>query len=208
SSDDEFAVAMRQAPVSGPGCPEALLRYVIRTQKTLIVDDASQPDPLCDADYMNRRHPRSILCLPLMKQAKLTGLLYFENALATHAFTPDRVAVLELLAAQAAISLENTLLYHDLQEREARIRRLVDSNIIGIVFWDTRGNISFANDAFLGMTGYSRQDLVSGAVSWKDMTPAEYHADDAQRVDQLRLSGQVPTREKEFFRKDGSRVPV
>jgi PAS domain S-box-containing protein len=58
------------------------------------------------------------------------------------------------------------------------------------------------------MTGYSRQDLVSGAVSWRDMTPAEYHADDAQRVDQLRLSLQVPTREKEFFRKDGSRVPV
>ena len=185
-----------------------MLRYVIRTQKTLILDDASRPDPLCDEDYVHRRHPRSILCLPLMKQAKLAGLLYFENTLATHAFTPDRIAVLELLAAQAAISLENTLLYSDLQEREARIRRLVDSNIIGILFWDTHGNISYANDAFLSMTGYTRQDLVSGAVSWKDMTPAEYHVYDAQRVDQLRLSGQLPPREKEFFRKDGSRVPV
>ena len=208
SSGDEFAVVMRQAPVSGPDCPEALLRYVIRTQKTLILDDASRPDPLCDEDYVRRRHPRSILCLPLMKQARLTGLLYFENSLATHVFTPDRVAVLELLAAQAAISLENTLLYRDLQEREARIRRLVDSNIIGILFWDANGNISYANDAFLSMTGYTRQELVSGAVGWKDMTPAEYHVDDAQRVDQLRLSGQQPAREKEFFRKDGSRVPV
>ena len=157
---------------------------------------------------MNRRHPKSIFCLPLMKQAKLTGLLYFENTLATHAFTPDRVAVLEILAAQAAISLENTLLYRDLQEREARIRRLVNSNIIGILFWDAGGNISYANDAFLSMTGYSRQELVSGAVSWKDIMPAEYHSEDAQRLEQLRLCEQIAPREKEFFRKDGSRIPV
>ena len=51
SKGDEFAVVMRQAPVSGPDCPEALLRYVIRTQKTLIVDDASRPDPFCDEEY-------------------------------------------------------------------------------------------------------------------------------------------------------------
>ena len=208
SNGDAFTVAMRQAPVSGPDCPEALLRYVIRTQKTLILDDASRPDPLCDPDYVNRRRPRSILCLPLMKQAKLTGLLYFENSLATHAFTPARVAVLEMLAAQAAISLENTLLYRDLQEREARIRRLVDANIIGILFWDADGNINYANDAFLRMTGYSRQELTSGAVSWKEMTPAEYEIHDGQRIDQLRLVGEVAPREKEFFRKDGSRVPV
>jgi PAS domain S-box-containing protein len=207
-SGDEFAVEMCHAPVSGPDCPEALLRHVVRTQKTLILDDASQLIPLCGEDYVHRRHPRSILCLPLIKQAKLAGLLYFENTLATHAFTPDRIAVLELLAAQAAISIENTRLYRDLQEREVHIRRLVDSNIIGILFWDAHGNISYANEAFLSMTGYTRQELVSGAVSWKDMTPTEYHVDDAQRIDQLRLSGQLPPREKEYFRKDGSRVPV
>jgi PAS domain S-box-containing protein len=208
ASGDAFEVVLCRTPLSGPDCPEALLRYVIRTQKTLILDDASRPDPLCDEDYVYRRHPRSILCLPLMKQAKPAGLLYFENTLATHAFTTDRVLVLELLAAQAAISLENTLLYTDLQEREARIRRLVDSNIIGILLWDAHGDISYANDAFLSMTGYSRQELVSGAVSWKDMTPANHHADDEQRVDQLRSSGQLPPREKEFFRKDRSRIPV
>ena len=208
SSGDEFAVVMRHGPISGPDCPEAILRYVIRTQKTLIVDDASRPDPLCDEAYVQHRRPRSMLCVPLIKQAKLTGLLYFENTLATHAFTPDRVAMLEMLAAQSAISLENTLLYRDLQDREARIRRLVDSNIIGILFWELPGRISYVNDAFLGMTGYTRQELVSGAVGWDEMTPPEYHAEGRQRIDQLRSSGELPPREREFFRKDGSRIPV
>lgn len=208
SKGDEFAVVMHRTPLSAPDCPEALLRYVIRSQKPLIVDDATQPDPLYGEEYVHRRHPRSILCLPLIKQAKLTGLLYLENTLTTHAFTPDRVAVLDLLAAQAAISLENTLLYRDLQEREARIRRLVDSNIIGILFWDGSGDISHANDAFLDMTGYSRQELVSGAVRWKDITPAEYRNEDTQRIEHLRLWGQIAPHEKEFLRKDGSRVPV
>jgi len=208
ASAEAFEVALCHRPLSGPDCPEVLLRYVIRTKKTLILDDVSRQNPLCDEDYVHRRHPRSILCLPLMKQAKLAGLLYLENTLTTHAFVTDRVLVLELLAAQAAISLENTLLYADLQEREARIRRLVDSNIIGILLWDAQGDIGYANDAFLSMTGYSRQEVISGAVSWKDMTPADHHADDEQRVDQLRLSGQLPPREKEFYRKDGSRIPV
>lgn len=208
SKGDEFVLVMHQTPLSVPDCPEALVRYVIRSQKPLIIDDATRPDPLYGEDYLHRRRPRSILCLPLMKQAKLTGLLYLENTLTTHAFTPDRAAVLDLLAAQAAISLENTLLYRDLQEREARIRRLVDSNIIGIFFRNARGDISYANDAFLNITGYSRQELVSGTVRWKDMTPAEYHTEDAQRIEHLRVWGQITPRENEFFRKDGSRVPV
>ncbi|MGV7216327.1 AAA family ATPase [Bradyrhizobium sp. UFLA05-112] len=208
SKGDEFTVVMHPSPLSAPDCPEALVRYVIRSQKPLIVDDATRPDPLYGERYVHRRPPRSILCLPLMKQAKLTGLLYLENTLTTHAFTPDRVAVLDLLAAQAAISLENTLLYRDLQEREARIRRLVDSNIIGILFWDGSGDISYANDAFLSMTGYSRQELVSGTVRWNDMTPAEYRNEDRQRIEHLRIWGQNAPREKEFIRKDGSRVPV
>jgi GAF domain-containing protein len=84
-----------------------------------------------------------------LKQRRLTGLLYLENTLTSSAFTPDRTAVLELLAAQAAISLENTRLYSDLQEREAKVRRLVDANIIGIFIWDFDGHIHEANDAFL-----------------------------------------------------------
>jgi GAF domain-containing protein len=94
----------------------------------------------------------------MVKQSNLIGVLYLENNLASHAFTPARISVLELLASQAAISLENARLYNDLQERETRIRRLVDSNIIGIFIGDSRGGIIEANEAFLDMLGYSHDD--------------------------------------------------
>jgi PAS domain S-box-containing protein len=146
--------------------------------------------------------------LPLVKQAKLIGVLYLENNLASHVFTPSRISVLELLASQAAISLENARLYSDLQEREARIRRLVDSNIIGVVIWDVQGRIIDANQAFLDMVGYGREDLVSGRLRWTELTPAEWRDADEQIIAELKAVGTLQPREKEYLRKDGSRVPV
>jgi PAS domain S-box-containing protein len=123
-------------------------------------------------------------------------------------FTSSRISVLELLASQAAISLENAHLYSDLQEREARIRRLVDSNIIGVVIWDVQGRIVDANQAFLDIVGYAREDLVSGRLRWRELTPAEWHDADEQALAELKALGTVHQREKEYFRKDGSRVPI
>ena len=138
ASGDQVEVVLCQKPINGIVCPETLVRYVIRTHESVILDDASRPNLFSEDDYLRGRQANSILCLPLIKQARLTGLLYLENTLTPRAFTPDRTAILELLAAQAAISLENTRLYSDLQEREAKVRRLVDSNIIGIFIWDFR----------------------------------------------------------------------
>jgi len=144
----------------------------------------------------------------LVKQSKLIGVLYLENKLASHVFTPSRISVLELLASQAAISLENALLYNDLQEREAKIRRLVDSNIVGIVFWDVEGRIIDANRAFLDIVGYTQEDLVSGRLRWTELTPAQWRDADEQIIAELKAARTLQPREKEYFRKDGSRVPV
>jgi PAS domain S-box-containing protein len=208
ASGDQVEVGLSQATITGSTCPEALLRYVIRTHERVILDDASRPSLFSEDEYLRRRPPRSILCLPLLRRGKLAGLLYLENTLTSHAFTPERVVPLELLAAQAAISLENTRLYSDLQEREARVRRLVDSNIIGIVIWDVEGRIIEANDAFLEMVGYSRDDLVSGRMQWTAMTPAEWRAGDRRWWEEMQATGRAEPVEQEYFRKDGSRVPV
>jgi PAS domain S-box-containing protein len=185
-----------------------VLHTVIRTRESVILDDALAQNPFSADEYISQKRARSVLCLPLVKQSKLIGVLYLENKLASHVFTPSRISVLELLASQAAISLENARLYYDLQEREARIRRLVDSNIVGIVFWDVQGRIIDANQAFLDMVGYAREDLVSGRLRWTELTPAERRDADDQSIAELKALGTLQPREKEYFRKDGSRVPV
>ena len=96
-----------------------------------------------------------------------------------------------------------------LEENEKRLRRFYDSGLIGVIYWTTDGKILEANDAFLTMTGYSRTDLESGRIDWAGMTPPEYHARDAASLTELKQEGRnrVPF-EKEYIRKDGSRIPI
>jgi formate hydrogenlyase transcriptional activator len=96
----------------------------------------------------------------------------------------------------------------ELVEREARIRRLVDANIIGVLISNLDGQITESNDAFLKMVGYSREDLVSGQIRWTDLTPTEWQAVSEQAVAKIKATGACEVFEKEYCRKDGSRVPV
>jgi PAS domain S-box-containing protein len=95
-----------------------------------------------------------------------------------------------------------------LQESEAKFRRLVESNIIGIYFGDFSGRIFEANDAFLSMMGYTRTELEAGKLYWNRMTPPEYEALDRQRVAEIQAYGACSPFEKEYIRKDGIRVPI
>ena len=212
TNGDSVAVDLRDEPLTAAMLPESVLRYVLRSGESVIFDDASAQSSAVTDPYIVQRHARSLLCLPLLNQAKLIGVLYLENNLAPRVFAPARITVLKLLASQAAISLENTRLYCDLAEREAKIRRLVEANIIGIfirsVTGDVDGPIVEANDAFLRMVGYDREDLISGRITWAQLAPPEWRDADARAVAELKKTGILPAYEKEYFRKDGSRVPV
>ncbi len=91
---------------------------------------------------------------------------------------------------------------------EAKIRRLVEANIVGIVMWNLEGAITGANEAFLQIVQYTREDVASGGVRWTDLTPAEWRGCDERAVAELKATGVFQPFEKEYFRKDGSRVPV
>ena len=119
-------VVLRQASVTAADLPSSVFQYVLRTKESVLLHDASGQNTFAADEYIRGHHPRSVLCLPLLKQTRLLGVLYLENSLTPHAFTPARMAVLKLLASGAAMSMENTRLYSDLQEREARIRALKD----------------------------------------------------------------------------------
>jgi PAS domain S-box-containing protein len=208
TSGETIVARLGGASVAEAKVPESIVHYVVRTKESVILDDALVQNPFSADPYIRQQRARSVLCLPLIKQARLMGVLYLENNLAAHVFTPARITVLKLLASQAAISLENTYLYRDLEEREAKIRRLVDANIVGIFIWNLDGDIIDANEAFLKMVGYGREDLVSGSVRWTDLTPPQWRERDNQAAAELKATGTIEPFEKEYLRKDGSLVPV
>ncbi len=185
----------------------SVVLYVARTNDPVVLDNASAKGVFKDDPYVRDNRLRSVLCVPLKNQGSGVGILYLENNLTPGAFTPGRFALLKLLASQAAASLEKARLYRDLQERESRIRRLVDSNIIGIVIWGRDGRLLDANDAFLQMTQYTREDIVEG-LAWYDMTPPDWRTQVESEFSELTTSGAMQPREKEYFRRDGTRVRV
>jgi PAS domain S-box-containing protein len=161
------------------------------------------------------------LATPLLREGTPTGVILVRR-LEVQPFSDSQIALLETFADQAVIAIENVRLFEaerqrtlelthanrDLAEREAKIRRLVDANIIGMFISGLRGRILEANDAFLHLVGYDRDDLVSGRIRWTDLTPSEWRERDKRALAELSSSTIPQPYEKEFFRKDGSRVPV
>jgi predicted ATPase/signal transduction histidine kinase/CheY-like chemotaxis protein len=123
TSGETLSVSFRQASVTAAEVPDSVLHYVIRTRESVILDDASAQSAFSADEYVRRNHIRSVLCLPLINQTVLTGVLYLENNLAPRVFTPARSAVLKLIASQAAISLENAHLYMDLKKENNERQR-------------------------------------------------------------------------------------
>ena len=215
--DDSVQVMLGQAFVILPKFPESILRYVIRTRERVILEDASVQNLFSADEYLHRTHSRSILCLPLLKLGELTGVLYLENSLTPSVFTPDRLAVLELLASQTAISLENSRLYADLRHEnsdrtkaeealrasEERWRKLFENSSAGIAQFAPDGRLIAANLALQKMLGYTEEEL-------QGLTPLEFTlkkdraATEAWIAESAEGRRQVHRIERRLLRKDGS----
>ena len=176
-------VTVRRTAVTPSDLPQSALHYVMRTRERVVLDDASVSSWYAEDEYVRRQRPKSVLCLPIVKQTQLVGALYLENRLTPSAFTWDRVAVLELLASQAAISLENANLYADLQRSEAAIRasekrlRLIFDTIPGFVCtFSTAGEVELLNHQVLEYFGKTAEELKHWAIS------DAVHPDDLPRV--------------------------
>ena len=195
-------VTVRKEAVTLAAAPESLLHTVIRTKQSVIVDDASAQNPFSADPYIREKRARSVLCLPLLKQTQLIGVLYLENNLASLVFTPARISLLKLLASQAAISLENARLYGESIVNEERWRQLFEKVPVGVVLTDSFQRYVAANPAFQRMTGYSEAEL--RGLSPLDIT----HEDDLAATEAIiaaHATGEPYERyiEKRYRRRDG-----
>jgi GAF domain-containing protein len=169
SVGDKIAVHFRQSLITSSELPESLLRYVIRTQEKVILSDASADNIFSDDEYLRRKRPRSALCLPLIKQRQLMGILYLENNLAPDVFAPHRQAALELIASQAAISLEQARLYAELRHAnqdlkgEINERRRAEEAL-------RRSEAYLSEAQRLSRTGSFGWGVSSGKISWSQET--------------------------------------
>jgi PAS domain S-box-containing protein len=202
--------------------PTTVLNYVRRTREQVLVADLSQAHAFAADPYLQRVRPRSLMGLPLLRRADLVGVLYLEHRQSTHAFAGGRAALLGMLASQAAISLETARLYaalraenaerqraqQEAQERQSRLQQLVDANLVGVCVADLGGRFVDANDAFLQMVGHTRDDLAAGRLTRQSLTPPAFQAADAQALQRLLSDGRCPPYEKEYLRRDGTRVPA
>ena len=126
---EDHAILQTELANSGEIIPQSIVNYVIRTSETLVLDDARTETGFITDPYILKHQPKSILCTPIHNQGRLIGILYLENNLTARAFTRDRLEVLKLLTGQAAISLQNAILYNTLEQKvEQRTRELNQKN--------------------------------------------------------------------------------
>jgi len=143
---------------------QAIINYVIRNNESVVLNNAvSEGDFMHDA-YVVRHQPKSILCMPIMRHYEICGILYLENNEATNAFTAERVQVLQILAAQAAISIENATLYSNMEQQTAYIENIITSMLDALIVIDLQGKIMTINHAMLDLTGYTQEELQGNNV--------------------------------------------
>lgn len=168
--------------------PSSLCNYVSRTRAQYIVDDATIDELLVSDPYIQQNKPLSVLCLPLLRQGMLIGILYLENHLVRSAFSASRISVLEHLAAQAAISLENAQLYEErsraevsLKKSEEKYRQIFDHCGTALAFIEEDATLSMCNNEFEVLSGYSRSEA-EGVLKWID---AVAYPEELQRMNEF-----------------------
>jgi PAS domain S-box-containing protein len=143
----ELAIRQPRTPLAPGHIADAVFRYVLRTRERVILEDASSQGLFTEDPYVKAHRSKSILGLPLLKQSRLLGVLYLENGLAPGVFTHSRIAALEVLASQAAISLENARLYAELEQEKRRLQAVIRQVPAGLIIAEApSGRFLIEND--------------------------------------------------------------
>ena len=157
-----------------PTLPNAIIDQVFSSQSRVILNDLSSDNPYSRDAYFMHRHPKSLVCIPIARPTRLIGVLYLESDVTPHAFAPDRLTRLELLATQAAIALDNAQAYATLQESEEILHLTLETANIGTWYWDVEHDQWSASPTYYTMLGYPPESGPGDRSAWM----ARLHPDD------------------------------
>ena len=153
---------------SKPDIAHSVINYVKRTKEYIVFGDTTNNDKFHTDPYILCNKPKSLLCMPIVKQTKLVGILYLENSLTSSAFIHERVETLRLLSSQVAISLENAIYYQNLQKLNDELKQLViamESIEEAIIITDVNGRIYYTNPSLERIAGYKSEDVAGQNMS-------------------------------------------
>lgn len=181
--------------------------YTLLSNQPVIVEDLRTETRFSGPALLHNHGVISGMSVIIAGQNRPWGVLG-THATRSRKFTKDDINFFQAAANILAEAIQRQQAESALRETEARYRRWIDSNTIGVVVTNFSGNISEVNDAFVEIVGYTRQELLEGKVNWQNITPPEYLPLDEQAIEQLHTSGVCTPFEKEFIRSDGSRISV
>ena len=226
--DPALLAATREVMASGrQRIGEGISGRVARTGEPLMTPRMSTSDfaALSEPRYrpfLELLEVTSAITLPLRCRGKIVGVANLMRSGSADPYDDDDLRFVQSVADHAALAIGNARSYAaehaareaaekatiSLRQAEARFARLSEAGIIGILVTAQDSRVIAINDTLLDLVGYSRDEVLSGAVAWQDLTPPEWKAVDARALEQLSTSGIAGLREKEYLRKGGTRVPV
>lgn len=184
----------------------AIVFYVARTRKYMVMDNAAELGPFTKDCYIRTHQPKSVLCMPVIHKSRLSGILYLENRLVSGVFSPGRLEVLEILASQVAISIENARLFEQQKQAEEKYRNIFINAVEGIFQATPDGKFINANPATALIFGYNSAEELCRKIT--DI-PSQLYSNDKTHEESLRLiekQGQIDDFEVQCFRKDGTQI--
>ena len=193
------SLSLKDEDIQRSHLPGTIIYYVIRTQEEIVLDNAHLEERFAKDQYLKIHRPQSLLCLPLLNKGQLTAVLYLENNSAIGTFTGKRLAILRILLAQAAISIENARLFNQSQISEKKFRTVFEDSKDGL-FISNNEQIIDTNSAMLAMYGYTREEMLS-----LDPIKLLVNLDERERFrTQIERDGALKDYEMQVKRKNGT----